>query len=245
VYVDGEYGFTTDQDKAVYPGYHDALHCREFQGPEGGDIYVGIDFGLTPAATFMFRGPGGLGQWRVHSELVTEDMGAAKFAVQLSRHLRERYPQGRFRWHMTGDPAGDQRSQANDEWTAFRVLQDAGLAATPAHTQDATVRHDAVARLLQTLTLGGEPALVIHPDCRMLRRGLMGGYRLKRVQVGAGEDRWHDKPVKDAFSHVCEALEYGCLGAGEGTNVVSGGDASWHSIRGRESGRSRANRTGR
>jgi hypothetical protein len=231
VYVDGQYGFTTDQDKAVFPEYHDALHTQEFPDPPGGDIYVGIDFGLTPAATFAWQMPG-LGQWRIHSELTTEDMGAAKFATELKRHAARTYPADRFVLHYTGDPAGDQRSATNEEHTPFRILQDAGINATPAWTQDANIRRDAVGLLLKTLCLGGNPALIVHPRCRILRRGLMGGYRHVRLKVGGSEERWQDKPIKDKFSHVCEALEYGMLGAGEGNNVVSAGGPVWQSRRG-------------
>jgi hypothetical protein len=32
----------------------------------------------------------------------------------------------------------------------------------------------------------------------------------------SGEDRFHDRPVKDSTSHVVESAQYALLGAGEG-----------------------------
>jgi hypothetical protein len=69
--------------------------------------------------------------------------------------------------------------------------------------------------VLLTKLVGGEPAILVHPRCRVLIRGLAGEYQFRRLQV-AGDDRYHDKPHKNAVSHVCEALHYGLLGAGEG-----------------------------
>ena len=48
---------------------------------------------------------------------------------------------------------------------------------------------------------------------------MAGGYHYKRIQV-AGDERFHDKPNKNRFSHPCEAAQYMMLGAGEGTAVI-------------------------
>ena len=44
--------------------------------------------------------------------------------------------------------------------------------------------------------------------------GLAGEYQFKRI-AAAGQDRFHDQPDKGPSSHVCEALHYGLMGAGE------------------------------
>jgi hypothetical protein len=224
VYLAGEYGFVGDDGRPMFPEYSDQLHCREFEEPTEGVVYVGLDFGLTPAATFATRAEGS-GAMRVHRELVTFDMGAAKFAGELGRMLRTHYPPHRFQWVITGDPSGDNRDQA-DEMTPYMVLAQAGIAASPAYTNEPSTRRDAVGLLLRTLTMSGQPGLLIHPRCLMLRQGMNGGYRIKRLQV-VGADRYSDKPEKNEYSHVCEALEYGVLGAGEGNNVVTGGQTGW------------------
>jgi hypothetical protein len=48
---------------------------------------------------------------------------------------------------------------------------------------------------------------------------MRGGYAYKRLMVSGG-DRYKDAPDKNIYSHICEALEYGLLGAGEGYNFT-------------------------
>jgi len=35
-----------------------------------------------------------------------------------------------------------------------------------------------------------------------------------------GEERFHDKPDKNIYSHIVEACEYGLVGAGEGDKLI-------------------------
>ena len=54
----------------------------------------------------------------------------------------------------------------------------------------------------------------------MLRKALSGGFCYKRVQV-TGDERYMDKPDKNKYSHVAEALEYMLLGEGEGEAILN------------------------
>lgn len=213
VYVDGQYGFVRD-GKPVYPEYRDSLHCQAFDLVHGWPIYVGIDFGLTPAAVFGQRSP--MGQWRWHSELVTEDMGAKRFAELLRQAMHERYPGFHF-GAITGDPAGEGRAQT-DETTPFQILRAANIQANPAPTNDFTKRRESVVACLSRL-IDGQPGLMIHPQCVQLRKGMAGGYNYKRIQV-SGEERYRDVPDKGMYSHVCEAGQYMLVGAGEARTLV-------------------------
>ena len=213
VYVHGEYGFVRD-GKPIYPEYKDALHCREFDLLPGSPIHIGIDFGLTPAATFGQRTP--MGQWRWHSELVTEDMGAVRFAELLRAHVQTHYP-GFPLGSISGDPAGDIRAQT-DEVTPFQILRAAGVMAHPAPTNDFLKRRESVAVALSRL-IDGQPGLMVHPQCKMLRKGMAGGYNYRRLQV-TGEERFHNVPDKNIYSHVCEAAQYLMCGAGEARNLI-------------------------
>ena len=213
VYVDGDYGFVRD-GRPVYPEYKDSVHCREFDLMPGVPIHIGIDFGLTPAAVFAQKTP--MGQWRWHSELVTEDMGAVRFAEMVRAAMRERYPNFAF-GSITGDPAGDIRAQT-DETTPFQILRAQGVPAVPAPTNDFIKRRESVAVPLSRL-IDGEPGLIIHPDCRMARKGMAGGYNYKRLQV-TGEERYRDVPDKNMYSHVCEAGQYLMVGGGEAKLLV-------------------------
>lgn len=209
VYLAAEYGFVAD-GQPVYPEYRESAHCKAFLLDPRLPVYVGLDFGLTPAATFAQRARSG--QWRVHSELVTEDMGAERFGQLLGRTMRERYAGLRFA-AITGDPSGDNRAQT-DESTPFKILKACGIDARPAVTNDPTVRRDTVARKLIGMT-EGEPAMLVHPQCKVLRKGLAGAFCLRRVRMAGGGDRYELVPRKNEYSHVCESLEYLMLGAGE------------------------------
>lgn len=213
VYVHGEYGFVRD-GKPVYPEYKDSLHCAEFDLVAGWPIYVGIDFGLTPAAVFGQKSP--MGQWRWHRELVTENMGAVRFGELLRNAMHEHYAGFNFAG-IIGDPAGEGRAQT-DERTPFQILNAAGVQARPAPTNDFTKRRESVAVCLSRL-IDGQPGLVIHPRCNNLRKGMAGGYNYKRVQV-SGEEKFRDVPDKGIYSHVCEAGQYMLVGAGEAKTLV-------------------------
>ena len=213
VYVNGEYGFVRD-GKPVYHEYADRVHCSEFGLLEMQPLYIGIDFGLTPAATIAQRTV--TGQWRVHSELVSEDMGAVRFGELLRSHLAERYPRYPF-GAITGDPAGDIRAQS-DESTPFLMLRAQGIDAHPASTNDPVIRREAVAGAMNRM-IDGQPGLLIHPQCRTLRKALGGGYHYRRVKV-SGDARFKDVPEKNHYSHVAEAMQYMMLGAGEGKALV-------------------------
>jgi hypothetical protein len=201
VYYDGGYGFVSD-GRPVYPEYTDGFHCTDWATPIAGiEIRVGLDFGLTPAAAFVQQDI--QGRWRVIDELVADGMGVTRFSEVLNAKIQSDYPGFKFRFY--GDPAGDQRAQT-DENTPFRILNANGISATPARTNDYNLRREAVAQPLMRI-VDGKPGLSIHPKCRQLRKGMGGKYCYRRVQI-VGDDRYHDKPDKGIYSHVCEALQY-------------------------------------
>ena len=213
VYIRNEYGFVMD-GKPVYPEYRDSLHVMPSVFAPAASLHIGLDFGLTPAAVFMQRSA--MGQIRVLSELVATRLGAKNFAREIRAHLAEQYPNATI-GTITGDPAGEASAQT-DETTVFQMLASEGVSAKPAPTNDFTIRREAVATPLSTL-IDGEPGLVVAPGCRHLRKGMAGGYHFRRVKLSSDE-RFEDKPVKTPTSHVCEALQYGCLGLGLGKETL-------------------------
>lgn len=218
VYYAAQYGFTID-GKPVYTEYADATHCAEKDIPvvKNLPVYIGIDFGLTPAAVFGQRLPNG--RWIWVDELVTEDMGISRFAELLLPKMNEDFAGHDF--IITGDPAGEQRAPT-DEKTVFQILKGKGVPALPAETNDFTLRRESVATALNRM-VDGKPGLIISPKCKVLRKGMAGGYCYKRLQV-VGQERYHEKPDKNKFSHVCEAGQYLMIGGGEGKTVLSGGN---------------------
>jgi hypothetical protein len=221
VYVHGKYGFISE-GKPVYPEYNDDVHYSHHAlSPEPGEpIYIGLDFGLTPAASFAQNISG---QWRFFDELCSSDMGALQFGEVLGKHLRLHY-RG-YPLVITGDPAGTQQAQT-DKRTPFEILSALSIEADPAHTNDFTIRRETFAKLLTRMTFTGEPALIVGPNCHKLRRGLAGGYKYRRLQV-SGEERYEDVPDKRSiYSHICDAAQYLLLGAGEDDEVL-GSNTDW------------------
>lgn len=215
VYVHGFYGFVQD-GKPIYPEYKDDAHATASNlvlNPEL-PVYIGIDFGLTPAATIGQETAAG--RWIIVDELVTEDMGAKKFGRLLREKLNREY-QG-FKFEIYGDPAGDQRAQT-DEVTPFQILHAEGIPAVPCYTNDYILRREAVAATLTRMDGAGNTGFVLGPKCKILRKAMAGGYRYKRMNV-SGMDKFQDKPEKNRYSHVAESLQYLLIGAGVGGKVI-------------------------
>ena len=222
VYVHGQYGYVQD-GKPVFPEYKDGVHAaHETIDPDPKlKLWVGLDFGLTPAAAIAQQTI--TGQWRFIDELVTEDMGAERFGKLLNQKLQQEYPD--YEIDISGDPAGDDRAQT-DETTPFMILANQGVNAYPAPSQDPIVRREALASPMGKLDMAGEPAFLISPKCKTLRKGLSGAYKYKRLQV-SGDEKYRDKPDKNQYSHICEAAEYLMVSAGEGYKLVGGSQSEY------------------
>ena len=216
VYYCNQYGFTTD-GKPVIPEYKDHVHfCSDIEVTRQLPYYVGLDFGLTPAAVFGQRLPNG--RWVWFDELVAEDMGAVRFAELLGPKLRGEYA-GMEIAGIYGDPSGDTRAET-DENTCFQILQAKGIPAEPAPlpNNDFTLRREAIVVPLSRI-IDGKPGLMIGPKCEITREGLAGGYCYKRMQV-SGDERFHEKPDKNMYSHPVEAGGYMMVGAGEADIII-------------------------
>ena len=117
-----------------------------------------------------------------------------------------------------GDPAGDFRSQT-DERTPFQIMRTYGLKAIPAPSNDVALRIEAVDAALQRL-LDGKAGFLMDTKCINLKKGFNGGYHYRRLQTSG--DRYDEKPLKNRYSHVHDALQYLMMGAGEGRTILSG-----------------------
>lgn len=209
-----EYGYVSS-GRPVYTGYVDPVHCQAFElMPSTSPIYVGMDFGLTPAAIFAARTPSG--RWLKHQEIVTEDCTIRAFAGLVKDKLETDY-QAFELGGIWGDPAGDGRF-AGDGDTAIQICKAAGLPAKIAPSNDPTLRIESVAQGF-TRMIDGLPGMLIHPQCVTLRKAYAGGYCFERVQA-VGDLRWKDQPKKNRFSHIADADQYVMLGAGEGRIVT-------------------------
>lgn len=201
VYVDGLNGYVQD-GKPVYPEYNDSIHCREFEVAGHVPIDRGWDFGLTPACVFVQRMPNG--QLRIFDEVVASRMGAKNLAKEVNRHTGEKYRDMGVGGDYA-DPAGDTPSES-EEKSCYMSLNEESIYPIPGD-QTLERRLESVRDRLTTM-IDGEPGLLIHPRCQMLRKGFKGKYQFKRVKVSG--ERYRDKPDKDEYSHPHDALQYVC-----------------------------------
>ena len=218
---DGEYGFV-QHGKPIYPEFQDSIHVAKEEIkllPNCKKLLIGNDYGLTPAAVWVQQDPAD-GQYQVIKEFVSEHLGAVRFGEEQSRICKQDFKTVK-EFEGWGDPSGNTDS-STDEKTPIDVVNAAGVPMQGTYTNDFTIRREAVAGLLTKLTMLGRPMLVISPACKILRKGMAGGYCMRRLQV-TGDERFEEKPLKNHYSHVCEALQYAALGAGEGYKVLDGG----------------------
>jgi hypothetical protein len=175
------------------------------EAERGLPIVLGWDFGLTPACVILQVT--GRGKVIVLDELVSEDMGIRQFANDVVKpHLLNKY--GGFTWYSAGDPAGNIRAQT-DERTCLQELLEAGIYTEPAPTNDFIPRREAVAFFMTKMS-DGEPAFLLNPRCTNIRKGLGGRYKYERLKT-SGPARFKDRPLKDGYSHIQDALQYACL----------------------------------
>ncbi len=160
VYVMNKLGMIQD-GKPVYPMFAAETHIAKEEIPVAASmpLYVGIDFGLTPAAVFAQKVRG---RWFVLSEIVAIDMGVVRFAELLRTEIATRFD-ACSEVLMYGDPAGDFRAQT-DESTPFQILRGAGLRAYPTHSNSVDLRLEAVTSQL-TKMADGKPALLLDRRC--------------------------------------------------------------------------------
>lgn len=206
VFLLGNYGSTKD-GKPVYPEYNDKVHClnKNVEGERGLPIVLGWDFGLTPACVILQVT--GRGKIIILDELVSEDMGIRQFTNDVVKPVLMNKYSG-FQIHSAGDPAGNIRAQT-DERTCLQELLDAGIYTEPAATNDFIPRRESVA-FFMTRMMDGEPAFLLNPRCTNLRKGFLGRYKFERLKT-SGNARYKDRPVKDIYSHIQDALQYACL----------------------------------
>jgi hypothetical protein len=209
IYVKNEYG-SVMEGKPIWPEFSYNMHVSEspLSIYRGLPIIAGIDFGLTPGMCLGQISP--WGQVRVLREIVSEQVTGIKQAIDKSLKPLLTNEFDGMDVRVIGDPAGVQRAQS-DEKTCFDMFHEAGFNASPAPTNNFAARREAVAKYLN-LTIDGQPAFIIDKSCKVLIKALNGGYKYRLLQV-PGETRYAEKPDKNRFSHVAEALQYFCLSA--------------------------------
>jgi hypothetical protein len=176
----------------------------------GHTVVVGLDFGRQPAAVFMQSVNERV---MVQYELIGWNEGAVTFAPKVATFIARHYDG--FPVEFYGDPKGQDKGQA-DERTAYDIFGANGMTVRPPpglkHNMIST-RVEAVTNLLTSM-YDGRPRFCLSPLCRTLKLAMAGRYHLEREEDG------ELKPKKNKFSNPADALQYGCIGLGEGQRMV-------------------------
>lgn len=205
IYLQGYYGLFID-GRPVHPEYSDHLHftAKNIIANKDVEIGLGFDLGLTPACAIVQVTPEG--QFIVLDELFSDSMALRDFAeLIVVPHLDRNYPFWRNNYVSRHDPAGQTASQTDGK-TCQQILEQVGILSEPAATSNSpTARRDGLKYFLRRLVFG-QSGFLLTINCKRLRKALGGGYQYERIR-GVNE-RFHDKPKKDHYSHIAEALEY-------------------------------------
>ena len=212
--------------RPIHPDFNEQYHVADLEPLPAIPLYLGMDWGRTPAAVIAQQQPNG--QWFVLKEIVLDNAGADKLGRTVKRVLNAEYS-GYTISAATGDPSGTAQSQTKDETPIDIFTEYSGVQALPAHTNDFELRVAALDNLL-TQIIEGQPAIMIDRSCQTLIGGLSGAYQFRRVQV-TGSERFHDQPDKGPSSHVTESLHYLLMGAGEGDKLFTvEWDSEWEDM---------------
>lgn len=208
-YILGEFAAVRDGKPVFGDTFNERVHVseRKLWPVAGKPVIIGLDFGLTPAATI---GQIVDGQLRILDELCATRMGLTDFInTLLTPLIAEKYSKNKRLY--VGDPSGA-RAMDTDERSCFQVMHAMKMYVEPASTNAIEPRLESVRHFLTRLVDGGKPAFMIDPRCAVLRNGFVNGYQYDRVQV-SGEARYRETPSKNHYSHVHDSLQYLCLRA--------------------------------
>jgi hypothetical protein len=199
---------------AVWPMFKPETHVASgpFSANTAYDIEVGLDFGRQPAAIF---GQAINQRVLILNELLGHNEGAVTFAPKVRRFIQKMYPDHQLSsFRFWGDPKGQDKGQA-DERTAYDIFEVNGMKVRPAPVKMNMIetRVAAVANLLNEM-YDGRARFALSPACRTLKVAMAGRYHNEKDDVG------DLSPCKDRYSNPADALQYLCLGMGEGRRMV-------------------------
>ena len=203
----GQYG-QVHFGKVVYPSYSDSVHVAPtvLSPQRQGKLILGFDWGLNPACVIAQLSVGGT--LIILDEIAPEDCSLEEFLdKQVLPLVRAKYPAQKI--IGVGDPSGRQR-EAISKRTPFGELRKRGIAAFPVGNNQFVPRKEAVEYFLAR-----KDGFVMNPGCTTLRQGFLGGYRFRQVQ-SKGFGQYSERPEKNQYSHIHDALQYVCQYALQG-----------------------------
>jgi hypothetical protein len=203
VFVMNNYG-STRKGRPVYKSYKDRVHCADkvVKPVQGVPIVIGVDVGLDPAAAFTQLTPtGGLIQF---DEIVTENTSIEEFCQDhLWPKIRNDY--SNFTFYLIIDPAAKNRSQ-NDKRSAMDVFVRNGLPVQTASSNDPLARTEAVNHFLRKMD-----GFMLDKGCTISRKGFISEYKYEKTSTLLNSNIWKQKPEKNMYSHIHDAIQYAAL----------------------------------
>jgi hypothetical protein len=210
--VHAQYAPTRIGEPVYDDEYSDDAHLapRELPALRGLSLRLGFDQGLgMPAAVIAQKAPSG--QWRVLDECVPGRMNARRFAAKVRQLITDRYPGVPFAELHYADPAGftGADTEAGELAWAEIVAAELGIVIMPTETNEIDIRLTAVSDELGHMIDAGQPAFLLSPRCKMLRKGFVSHYMFEKRPDEKSQNK---KPVKNKWSNPHDALQYLMLG---------------------------------
>lgn len=204
--------------KPVYSEYTDNFHCvrhEDLQPPSTSlPLICGGDNGRWSA--FLIGQMDTLGRLVIFDEITSEDLNLTQFGEIISSYMRKHYSGYGFESWI--DPwAANTRGQVTDD-TMFKVYNNSGLNPRVSYTGSPMTMVEAVKAKLGKIIIN-QPAILISDKCISLRKALNGGYQFRRINVSG--QRYAEKPDKDRYSHVANAMEFLVDGTGASRELKS------------------------
>ncbi len=201
IYIEGKPGIIA-KGKLVYNRFRRDIHVAK--APlvwAGGVIFRGWDDSGNVPACVVVQEPRAQ-HIQVLKEFTSDKMVIGDFARWVIMTCNTCYPGATFvDW---GDPAGDNKYSTRDgTFTSNRqLILEATGANVRSSDQNMTARISAVESALSAID-----GILIDPGCHRLINGFLGGYHYKEIGQ-PGSQIYNDKPEKNRFSHVHDALAY-------------------------------------
>lgn len=221
-FIDNEYG-AVENGQVVYPEFNADIHlAKEAFAPDPELPVIGmVDGGKTPALLLAQLNRNN--QFRVFDEVVLFDpkkddglrrLGGTAFGKYCREYVSQHHPKLQFGIGFY-DPScafGGNDDDDDEVWIKEFVNQFAGKWKAGGRPGNRLEPRLSAVRDRFNLITDGQPGILISPRCNMTVRGFQGGYIYERVEFSNGSGRFRDIPLKNAFSHPQDAVQYGCLG---------------------------------
>lgn len=167
------------------------------------------DGGLNPSCVLIQQTPSG--RLHVLDSIVGANMGMHQMLSNKLKPLlgRPRYQRVK-KWRDSGDPSLVNREQANSDHTAAKVIEDVMKTSFEPGVASWETRREALKWVL-TQSPGGVPMFQVNQrtttgeKCNWIKAGFSGDYCYKVTPQG---QVIRDQPVKNMFSHPCDALSH-------------------------------------